>query len=164
MNITELSEVFDLDRPAYTYPLEAKVLFLEEASILLETLLHNRLMVELASSTDPDRPNTKPRVIKNKNPQWYSNFYQSHGRYARRKVRYKYSLVRRDRTVRALKRIIDLKDKTYITKTRFQIDYEIRMIIFDNLTQSFYSEEEQIYIPARLKIIQFYSKEDIIPF
>jgi len=157
-------EALNLAQPIKHYPGEVQELFVNEAHTLLNDLEQNHLVVKLADSTDPDKPGNKPRTVENKNPDWYSELWETYGLYYKRHTRYKTSCIRRFRVVNSLSRIINNKDMYHKSPKRLRYDYIIRALIRDRLINDLYLEKEGLNIPARLTIrgdessIDYYTK------
>jgi hypothetical protein len=99
-------------------------IFLDYARFLYYDLESNKLDVVLVPAPDPKHCNHMIRKAINNNPQWYSDLYWSNKHF------------RRDRSINALERIVDEKDRPF-RSLPFKYDAVYRELIFEHLTQGY---------------------------
>ncbi|MBT4651061.1 hypothetical protein HOC13_00910 [Candidatus Woesearchaeota archaeon] len=123
--------------------------FRKQAEQLLSDLTHNQLRVILIPAPRPQFSGHKVRAVESVNPEWYQELYAFHKHF------------RRDRSERALERIVNNQDQDFKELRNsslpytFSYDQIYRDLIFDRLTQG--HEEEGYYSPPNKTICQFFN-------
>ena len=133
-------------------PEEIKPHYIGEAEYLLNDLETNRLRVILVPAPQPMHQMHMIRVVESYNPEWYSSLYWSIDHF------------RRDRSLRALNRIIKQNDKPFRVQP-YKYDMIYRELIHERLMNGFY--EQGYEIPPNQIVKSFLDsllEEDYIPF
>lgn len=118
--------------------------FREEAKGLLKELEENRLTVVLIPAPEPKHISHMIRAVENNNPHWYRELYHSHWNF------------RRDRSIKALKRLAEGNDKEYsgrkgAVKSYFKYDKIYREFILDRLVNGYFEEDGMEIPPSKRK-------------
>ncbi|HLD00559.1 MAG TPA: hypothetical protein VJC39_02340 [Candidatus Nanoarchaeia archaeon] len=101
--------------------------FVDEANILYYDLQDNKLKIVLVPASDPHYPGHKVRAAETLNPEWYSRLYSQ--------IPY----FQRNRSLRALERIIKKEDNAFSDKNcgcvsyKYNYDSIYRKLILDRL-------------------------------
>ena len=120
--------------------------FRSEAKGLLRELEENKLSIGLIPAPEPKHSSHMIRVVLQNNPYWYRNLYDDYWHF------------RRDRSIKALKRLAEGNDKEYsgrkgAVKSYFKYDKIYREFILDRLVNGYF-EEDGMEIPPSKKIIK----------
>ncbi|MBI5871883.1 hypothetical protein HZB88_02255 [archaeon] len=121
-----------------------KEAFRQDAELLLYELKINKLEVILIPAPTPQHSGHKIRAVQNKNPYWYSKLYHT------------YNHFRRDRSIRALKRIRDLHDRKFRISP-YKYDEIYRSLILKRLVGGFLMQEG-CEIEANRQVKEFFDK------
>lgn len=130
---------FDPSFKLSAYPDDITTHFRREAAIMLDELQANRLEVHLKKPV---------RYAISHNPSWYSEFatekcagYPANNRRRKRTDKNKTGGRIRQRTLKALSRIIENTDRK-LTGSNYSFHYDLRLIIFNRLCEGYYATFE----------------------
>lgn len=136
--------MWDVEKPISNLEQNIQEEFLQHAKTLHNDLLFNKLTVVLIPAPEQKHYEHKIRIAINKNPQWYSNLFNT------------YAEFRRDLSQKALERIIKKEDKEF-NGFHYRYDSLYRDVIKTHLTKGYYSE--QGFIPANNEIKKYFEKK-----
>jgi hypothetical protein len=135
---------WSIDKSVSELPDKIAKEFRSEAKGLLKELEDNKLQIGLVPAPEPKHSSHMIRVVLQSNPFWYSNLYQDYWNF------------RRDRSLKALKRLAEGKDMPYsgekgAVQCYFRYDKIYREFILDRLVNGYF-EEDGMEIPPSKKI------------
>jgi len=120
---------WDEYQPIRLLPEAITNLFSAEAGFLYQDLSANKLRIILIPAPDPRHVGHKVRAVEVPNPEWYSKLYHAYPPH-----------FRRDRSLRALERLILKNDQFFMDQNCGAVEYKYnydtiyRKFIFDRLT------------------------------
>ena len=158
------------EKPIIFLPENIRIYYVNEAKYLVNDLEKNKLSVVLVPAPDPRHHSHKIRVAASHNPTWYSDLYWS------------YNHFRRDKSIKALNRIINEKDefqvydniyRTLIHERLIEGDYDVQQYIRppNNIVRTFFNmpsidsfvEQSQIE-HVNIKEKDYYIAPEPVPF
>ena len=142
-----MKKSFDPDKSLKSQNLDSRVIkvFKQEANSFLEELKHRKLEVILVPALDPHHEGHKIRMAVNENPEWYKKLYWHY-----------HPNFRRDRTLRSLRRLSDLRDGNFKVHD-YKYDAIMRELIFEVLTEGYHIDGREAY-PVNSLIRKYFKK------
>lgn len=143
-------------RPIVELPRRVRKEFQDHADYLHFDLLENRLQVSLAEAPQKNFSSHKIRVVENCNPLWYRDLYE------------RYDHFRRDRSLKALLKIKDAKDRAYTGERRgacshpHAFEFVYRELILEHLLSGLETKYEPI--PPNDIVCAYFGKVEGVPF
>ena len=144
------------ERPIIELPRSVRREFQSHADYLRSDLLEHRLQVSLAEAPQKNFSGHKIRVVENCNPDWYRELYS------------RYNHFRRDRSLKALLKIRDAKDKEYTGKRKgacshpHAFEFVYRELILEHLLNGLQTMYEPV--PASDVVCAYFGKSSDVPF
>jgi hypothetical protein len=136
---------FNPNRSIKNQDLSEKIveIFKNKAEFFLEELMHQKLEVILIDAPYSQYEGHKIRAVVNENPKWYKHLYRKY-----------YPNFRRDRTLKSLKRLAELKDKNFV-KRKYKYDAIFREFIYEILINGYYSKNYLVY-PINKEVEEYF--------
>ena len=152
------------EKPIKILPENIKKYFIEEADYLYNDLKEKKLHKIHMPAYAPAFPEQMGIVTQVENPEWYSELYRSYHFHNKSPSRCFDSLIRRDRSLRALDKIKNEKDKQFIENifkpSQNWIDKVYRELIYDRLTEG--HDDLGYFVKQKNEVRKFFDLEPII--